>query len=233
MSRPRTLSTAAQINGWGEARPRPPISLPRLDFMAEEDDPKETAERISTMRTIRAGRDAWQAINKAESFDGWKAIGAALAVGKAHALRVAGANAAWGRNYSREFSEWIERHGFDSMAKSVRSVAIELHENATAIEAWRATLPEKQQRRLVHPLSNVRRWRASTTNGQGKCPIDLKRDALAAWRRFVSCIELLPPDQARPLWQAVQAQTTAALSYLARGIEPDYRTLPWQEDINS
>jgi hypothetical protein len=32
------------------------------------------------------------------------------------------------------------------MAKSVRSVAIELHENADAIEAWRATLPERQQR---------------------------------------------------------------------------------------
>jgi hypothetical protein len=48
----------------------------------------------------------------------------------------------------------------DAMAKSVRSVAIELHENAKAIEAWRATLPERQRRRLVHPLSNVRRWLA-------------------------------------------------------------------------
>ena len=65
------------------------------------------------------------------------------------------------------------------MAKSVRSVAIELHENAAAIEVWRATLPEKQRRRLVHPLSNVRRWRAATAHGNGKCPQDLKRDAVA------------------------------------------------------
>jgi hypothetical protein len=74
------------------------------------------------------------------------------------------------RNYSREFSDWIKRHGFDAMAKSVRSVAIELHENAKAIEAWRATLPERQRKRLVHPLSNVRRWRAATTHKMANAP---------------------------------------------------------------
>jgi hypothetical protein len=61
-----------------------------------------------------------------------------------------------------------------------------LHENAKAIEAWRATLPERQRRRLVHPLSNVRRWQASLNHGNGKCPTDLKRDAVAvASFRFV------------------------------------------------
>jgi hypothetical protein len=100
-------------------------------------------------------------------------------------------------------------HGFDAMAKSVRSVAIELHENAKAIEAWRATLPERQRRRLVHPLSNVRRWRASLNHGNGKCPQDFKRDAIAAWRRFVSCAVLLPPDQAAPLWQTVLAEAAS------------------------
>jgi hypothetical protein len=213
-SRPRTWSCSPQIalGRLGDERQRPPVTLPKLSL--DQPDMDDTAARFMEHRTIKRGVEAWQAINKAESFDGWKSIGAALAVGKSYALHVTGANAAWGRNYSRAFSAWMKQHGFDKMTKSVRSVAVELHENATAIEAWRATLPEKQQRRLVHPLSNVRRWRASTTNGQGKCPIDLKRDALAAWRRFVSCIELLPPDQARPLWQAAQAQTTAALSYL-------------------
>jgi hypothetical protein len=28
----------------------------------------------------------------------------------------------------------------------------------------------------------------------GKCPQDLKRDAAAAWRRFVTCVEALPPE---------------------------------------
>jgi len=82
------------------------------------------------------------------------------------------------------------------MAKSVRSLAIELHENAKAIEAWRATLPERQRRRLVHPLSNVRRWRAATTHN-GKCPQDFKRDAIAAWRRFVSCVDCCRPIRPR------------------------------------
>jgi hypothetical protein len=63
----------------------------------------------------------------ARSDHGWKAIGAALAVGKAHALRVTGANAAWGRNYSREFSQWMKAHGFHKMTPSVRSHAIELN----------------------------------------------------------------------------------------------------------
>jgi hypothetical protein len=209
MARPRTLSTAAQINGWGEARPRPPISLPCLDFMAEENDPKETAERIVATRIIRAGRDAWQAINKAESFDGWAAIGKALAVGRDYALKATGANAPMGRRYSLAFSDWIKRHGFVGMQKSVRSVTLELHANIEAITAWRDSLPERQRKRLIHPLSVTRRWRASLNHGNGKCPADLRRDAVAAWRRFVSRVELLPPDQAAPLWQTVLAEAAS------------------------
>jgi hypothetical protein len=61
-------------------------------------------------------------------------------------------NTAWGRHYSREFGKWMKANGFDLMPKSTRSVTIELHENANAIEAWRATLPERQRKRLVHPF---------------------------------------------------------------------------------
>jgi hypothetical protein len=88
--------------------------------------------------------------------------------------------------------------------KSTRLVAIEWHGNADAIDPWRATLPAKQRQRLIHPSSNVRRWRAAT-HANGKCPQDLKREAAAAWRRFVSCVQALPPDQAMPLWQVVSA----------------------------
>jgi hypothetical protein len=202
------------LGGYGQERELVPVSLPRLNIadLDIEAEAREVQGRIAEQRTIRAGRDAWQAINRAESFDGWRAIGAALSVGKAHALHVTGANAAWGRNYSRAFSEWMKQHGFDKMARSVRSVAIELHENANAIEAWRATLPGRQRERLVHPLSNVRRWRASLNHGNGKCPQDLKRDAMAAWRWFVSCVRSLPPDQAAPLWQAALAEAQLARS---------------------
>ena len=216
--RHKTFNHAPQLTlgGHGQERELVPVSLPKLvwlETVAQGGDAKEAATRFAEYRAIRAGREAWQAINRAESFEGWRAIGAALAVGKAHALRVTGANAAWGRNYSRAFGEWMKANGFDRMPKSTRSVAIELQENATAIEAWRATLPEKQKRRLVHPLSNVRRWRASLNQGNGKCPADLKRDATAAWRRFVCCVKLLPPDQAAPLWQAVLAEATARMRF--------------------
>jgi hypothetical protein len=79
---------------------------------------------------------------------------------KAHALKVSAANRAWGRNYSREFGEWIRQHGFDKMPAATRSVAVELHEHADAITTWRDTLPERQRKRLVYPLSVTRRWRA-------------------------------------------------------------------------
>jgi hypothetical protein len=204
------------LNHLGEEKTHQPapvalvkLHLPDIDTSVEI---KEAAERIATTRIIRQGRDAWQAIGKTESFDAWKSIGAALAVGKRHALKVTGANPAWGRNYSREFGAWMKQHGFDSIVKSVRSVAIELHENANAIEAWRATLPERQRKRLVHPLSNVRRWRVSLNHGTEKCPADLKRDAVAAWRRFVSCVKSLPPDQAAPLWQAALAEAQSAMT---------------------
>jgi hypothetical protein len=185
-----------------------PVSLPRLNIadLDVEAESREVQGRIAEQRTIRAGRDAWQAINKAESFEGWRAIGAALAVGKYNALKVTGANAAWGRNYSREFSEWMKRHGFDKMAKSVRSVAVELHENANAIEAWRATLSDKQRRRLIHPLSNVRRWKATTGQYQALRSRDLKSEAQYAWRRFVSCVRSLPAGQAAPLWEIALAE---------------------------
>jgi hypothetical protein len=198
-----------RFNGAGQEREVRPITLPRLIFMAEPDNIEEAAERLAAMRVVRVGRDAYHAIDKAESFAAWKSIGAALAIGKAHALRVTGANAAWGQHYSREFGKWIKANGFDRMPKSTRSVAVELHENANAIEAWRATLPQRQRKRLIHPLSNVRRWRAATAHGNGKCPADLKRDAIAAWRRFVCCVKALPPHEAEALWQVAVAELVA------------------------
>ena len=119
------------------------------------------------------------------------------------------------RLIARDASELLE-NGYApfnprKMPKSTRSVAIELHENANAIEAWRATLPERQRKRLIHPLSNVRRWRAATAHDSDKCPQDLRRDAMAAWRRFVSCVQALPPDQAMALWQIAHAEAELAI----------------------
>jgi hypothetical protein len=94
---------------------------------------------------------------------------------------------------------------------ATRSVAVELHEHAEAITAWRNTLPERQRKRLVHPLSVTRRWRASTAHGNGKCPQDLQRDARQARARLCAYAKALPAAQAAPLWQAALTQAAATL----------------------
>ncbi len=135
-----------------------------------EREVKEAAERVTERKVIRAGRDAWLAIDKSESFAGWCAIGRALMVGRQRALRETGANSPSGQIYSKAFSQWIREHGFERMRKSARSDALELAQHEASITAWRATLSERNRRRLVHPLSNVRRWRASLAHGFGKTP---------------------------------------------------------------
>jgi hypothetical protein len=124
-------------------------------------------------------------------------------------MKVTGANRPMGQIYCKEFSAWIEQHGFKKMAKSVRSVAIELAEHGDEITAWRDSLPERQRKRLVHPLSNVRRWQKATAP---KAKPDALVKAEMARQRFVACVEALPADQSRPLWAAVQAEAAMAMA---------------------
>jgi hypothetical protein len=100
------------INGLGVEREPPPVTLSRLRFL-EQPEPENDTSRFATERVIRAGLESWEAITKAESFEGWKAIGKALAIGRDMALHSTGANAPMGRRYSAAFSAWINRHGFD------------------------------------------------------------------------------------------------------------------------
>lgn len=186
---------------WSEPEPEPlpmTVTLPRLAFVAQPFEDDDRAADFAQQRIIRAGVESWQLIKKGESFDAWKAVGKALEIGRTHALRVSNSNRPMGKPYCVAFSEWINRHGFAAMPKSVRSVAIELSENIAAIEHWRTTLSDKEQRRLTHPLSNVRRWRAAMKQQSRPDPA---KAAAIAWRRFVACVEALPSDQAQPLWR--------------------------------
>jgi hypothetical protein len=90
----------------------------------------DTAARVLEYRTIKFGREAWEQVNNAESFEGWRRIGAALAIGKQHALGTSGANAPWGQYYCRQFSKWAKEMGFSTMRPSDRSYAIALHETS-------------------------------------------------------------------------------------------------------
>jgi hypothetical protein len=95
-------------------------------------------------------------------------------------------------------------------AKSTRSVAIELAENIAAIEQWRSTLDERTSRRLVHPLSNVRRWKAAV-QAKEQAVTDARK-ATAARARFVAHAEALTPEQALPLWRLIAAEATIHIS---------------------
>jgi hypothetical protein len=203
----RTLTP--RLNIIGDEREVKPVSLPQLGFMAEQspdDDNAVKAEAIIRLRIIRAGKDAWEEIAKAESFDAWERIGAGIAIGKAHALRLSQANAPWGATYCRQFSTWAKEHGFGTMRASDRSYAIALHENIGAITAWRAGLSDRQRGRLTTAQSNVKRWRAGTGQVRRLCSGDLKRRATMHWRRFLVCMKALPPGEAEALWQSSLAE---------------------------
>jgi hypothetical protein len=182
---------ARQLNIFAEEMPTPAVTLPVFALLQQPLD-DENQERI-----ICIGREAWRGIDRVNSFKAWSDVGAALCIGKRHAQRLASEANTWReRNYYHQFSRWLREHGFGTMAKPVRSVCIELYENIDAITKWRATLSEKQRRRLIHPLSNVRRWRAAAMP-EGKSRNDFKMEARAAWRRFLRCVSMLPPaDQA-------------------------------------
>jgi len=90
-------------------------------------------------------------------------------------------------------------------SQNIPEIAPKLNRTAHEVAAERGRSPAT---RFLHPLSNVRRWRAATAHGNGKCPADLKRDAVAAWRRFVACVQALPADQAMPLWQIALAEAS-------------------------
>jgi hypothetical protein len=195
-----------------------PVTMPALEFLQQgppidtEPERREVAAKFLEARTVKAAAECWQAYGRASSFEAFLKIGQGLLVGRNLVLRSTGANAPHGRRYSLAFSRWIREYKFETMAKSLRSVCIDLAENAEAITAWRDTLPERQRKRLVHPLSVTRRWRAATAHDNGKCPADLKRDAIAAWARFRSCLEALPASDARVLWRLIAAEATIHIS---------------------
>jgi hypothetical protein len=206
-------SPRLKLSPRGEERQLVPVSLPRLvslDGTAPEYDAEDRGEKFAEYRVIRRGIEAWEAIGKTQSFDNWVTVGRALLVGRKTALAQSGANSPAGQLYSKAFCAWAEQYGFTAMKASTRSVAIELAEHESEIRAWRSGLPSRQQRRLIHPLSVTRRWRAATQSN-GKAPRDIRREALHHWRRFVGCLRSLPAGEVVSLWEAAFAEAEAAL----------------------
>jgi hypothetical protein len=178
-----------------------PITLPPVRLPPAVDHVLK-AEQLAEHSIIRKGIDAWQAVGRGNSFENWKAIGAALAIGKAYALRVTGANRPRGSAYCRTFSAWAKEHHLDTVPAIRRTEAIVIHENLAAIEQWRASLPEKKRLRLIGP-QQIYRWRAETAP---KAKLDALAKAEKARQHFKACIEALPSEQANLLRQAVVSE---------------------------
>jgi hypothetical protein len=203
------------LNDLGEEIFAKPVTLPvcRLPPFDDAAERKAHAEKICERRVIRAGRDAWEEIGKAGSFSAWCKIGAALAIGRDYALRLSGANAPMGRCYSWTFSAWCKRHGFGTVRPATRSWCLALHENLAAITAWRDALPAGRGRRPpINPQSCVKGWQRSQAQSNGRAPQDWKRDAVAAWQRFLVCVAALPESEAKAMWAMVNNQTMAAVN---------------------
>jgi hypothetical protein len=206
---------ARQLNCYGEERPSKPVTLPHFSLpdIDDNEERRELAERLAEARTIRNGQEAWEEIGKAGSFLAWCKIGAALAIGRDHALRVTGANAPMGRRYTWTFSAWCKKHGFGKMRPATRSWCLALYENLPAIVTWRDRLPTGRGRRPpLNPQSCVKGWQRSLANGNGHAPQDWKREAIAAWQRFCFCVAALPENEAQSLWQIVQAKAVISVA---------------------
>jgi hypothetical protein len=185
------------------------LTMPRLNLPAYDDseDRKEIAAKFAQQRIIRAGRDAWEEIGKAGSFEAWCKIGAALAIGRDYALRTSGANAPMGRPYSWVFSAWCKKHGF-TMRPATRSWCLALHTHQSQITAWRNSLPTGRGRRPpLNPQSCVKGWQRSLANGNGHAAHDYKAEAIALYRRFLNCLAALSPADQASVWQTIANQT--------------------------
>ncbi len=206
------------LKRWADevVRPTAPVALPRLAFLngAPLDDGKELAIELATRfneaRVVKAGADAWATVGKGQDFETWRRIGAALSVGRSFALKASGASAPIGRPYSATFSSWLDQHGFQGMSKPLRSWTLDMHEHLAEISQWRATLTDRERRRLTNPQSIVRRWRKDTAPKDKADRVDALQAAAAALGRFLACMEVLGPDEAAPLWQHVCEKAAAA-----------------------
>jgi hypothetical protein len=111
---------------------------------------------------IELGREAWAAIHHATSFESWKAIALAVAIGRKHALREAGSNTPYGKKYSVAIRHWLDANEFREMPFGIRSSCCVLADNIDAIQSWRATLPASEQASQNHPQVIMRRYRRAT-----------------------------------------------------------------------
>jgi len=100
---------------------------------------------------VAAGRDAWARLRRNATYEDWICVGRALAVGRAHAMKLGQINRPFGRRYSAAIGAWLRQHDLDGITGQERHRALWVFDRLDAIERWRTGLDEAKRRRLNHP----------------------------------------------------------------------------------
>jgi hypothetical protein len=100
---------------------------------------------------IRLGKEAFA--RKAQDWNDWYLIGEACAAGQRRAMREAGTNQPYGRNYTKRFSAFLADNpefgdGPNGIGKVTRSHLMKCIDLRIEIEAWRQFLPCSPASRL-------------------------------------------------------------------------------------
>ena len=115
----------------------------------------------------REGREALDRISTGRDWSDWQKIGAALAAGRAEAMRIANTNRPKGKKYNQDFRDVLKREHLDSINSTTRYQLLQIAENLPAIEEWREKLDPDRRLKLNHPSAIWRNWQR-TVKGTGK-----------------------------------------------------------------
>jgi hypothetical protein len=117
-------------------------------------------------RVIRQGRQALKMLNTDQNFTWWLDVGDAILIGREEAMREAGTNRPEGGRYNRLFGAWLVREKLD-FDKGDRKRLLDVMDNRLAIEEWRMkTLTLVERRKINHPSTVLRKWKAATKIGE-------------------------------------------------------------------
>lgn len=109
------------------------------------------------------GRAAWRRLksNKNWNWRDWIIVGDSMMKARAEAFEEASTNKAVGGRYNQAFGRILRHERLDGIDSATRNHLFQVMDNLPAIEAWRQPLAQNLKERLNHPLSVLRRWKAS------------------------------------------------------------------------
>jgi hypothetical protein len=108
------------------------------------------------------GREAWNRLRTNHTWDDWKAVGKACAIGQVTAMHDGHVNKPKGRSFNAAISAWNKKYGFQDLDKGVRSRLLDVMKHLAEIEIELAKLPLTKRQQLNHPNAVWRFWKKLT-----------------------------------------------------------------------